>query len=212
MGSQEILRLAAKTVRESWCQRAEARDANGVSVPVFATGSSETGRAGINPRAVAFSAYAAIIKAQYELRESLTTADWDLIHARAARQHGKPLGGSNYVHPLVQLNEDEDRSAGFMATFLEACADELGRGETAPAPIVVPVRPEAEASLVIAAPPEPVERPAPIRPPETAPVLVPLTGAAGSGLAAAVKPAVNPEVIPPVSFAPRSILPNPFES
>lgn len=126
MTAYTVLREAAKLVRNGWCQGASCADELGQKLLLWETGPSETGRAHPNSQAVRWSAYGAIVKAQFVLRKALMAADWNLVMARAkAACDGYPTGGTNWVHPLIQFNETPGRTADEVAGLLDRCADEL---------------------------------------------------------------------------------------
>lgn len=150
MTAQAVLRAAAAKVRIGWSKGASARDRYGSVVTLYVNGSSETGRTSPNPAAGWFSAYGAIVMAQYELRATLGPADWDMVFTRAREATGAVHGGTNYVHPLIQFNESEGRTAEEVAELLEACADELDAGVKVDPPIRLPVElPAGEGVMLV---------------------------------------------------------------
>lgn len=118
MMAHEILRAAAKLVETGWSKGCDARDATGRQVPLF-TGSA---RASVNPAAVYFSPYAAIVKvAQGGI---IPQAIWVILASLASSRTGSP-GGRNHVHPLQGLNELEDVTHREVIEILTVAADEL---------------------------------------------------------------------------------------
>lgn len=104
-------------------QGCHARDAFGREVPLHVTGSTETGRASINPAAVQFSMYGAVA-AVLARNPSNPSAIWPILarEAKAALAGIAVPGGTNYLHPLILLNEHMDTSQEVALAFLERCA------------------------------------------------------------------------------------------
>lgn len=137
MRPDEVLRAAATLILEGgWSQGEPARDADGRPVPLFVTGSSETGRAAPNPAARQFSVYGAVATVMYRAGAN-PSAVWGTLATRAADMNGVPHGGDNHVHPVIQFNETEGRTAAEVLAFLGACADEL-QGDRPAAPLPAP--------------------------------------------------------------------------
>lgn len=137
MDAYKVLRAAAETVSKGWSQGANARDADGREVPLWATGGSETGRASVNPAAVRFSLYAAVALAQSPGGVVGLPAMWDLLYRRCKEATG-PTGGTGHVHPALGFNEVEGRTAEEVVAMLNACADELEAGATVEPPFPMP--------------------------------------------------------------------------
>jgi hypothetical protein len=128
MLAHQILRKAAAVVEAGWSEGgAAARDAEGNEVPLYGHAAGGTSRAGINPAAVRFSAYGAVAKvlASPQAGNSASGPMWlRLAYLAKERSPARP-GGSNYLHPLVQFNADEGRTAQDVVDLLLAAAAEL---------------------------------------------------------------------------------------
>jgi len=76
----DVLRRAAEIVAVSWADGpGNAKDASGRTVPLFHGTGDDTGRATLNPEAVSFSIYGAIVKATGELRIGLPHVAWEVL-------------------------------------------------------------------------------------------------------------------------------------
>lgn len=137
MQAYEVLQEAAALVEAGWSQGAVARDASGRPVPLFTTGSSETGRAAINPEAAQLSLYGAISKAQAPGGVIGLPAMWDLLAVRCADLCG-PTGGDNHLHPVMLFNETEGRTKADVVALLLTCVIELTTGAKVAPPIASP--------------------------------------------------------------------------
>lgn len=129
----EILRAAGAIIeRGGWSQGAEARDSNGVPVPLV--GGSE--RWSINPAAVSFSIFGAVRKAIAEAagRVERLPLVFDVLFRLAYDVNGHPLGGTNYVHPLLQFNEAAGRTKDEVLALIELAAHDCERIGDAPFP------------------------------------------------------------------------------
>lgn len=138
MDAYKVLRAAAETVSKGWSQGANARDHDGREVPLWATGSSETGRASVNPAAVRFSLYAAVALAQAPGGVVGLPAMWDLLYRRCKEAIDAVPGGNNHVHPALGFNEIEGQTADKVVAMLELCANELEAGATVDPPFPMP--------------------------------------------------------------------------
>lgn len=119
----EVIRKAADLIRAGGLsQGSNARDAAGREVPLHVGGGNE-GRAGINPAAVSFSIYGALAAAMAK-NATNPTPIWVVVRDEARRtMEGKArAGGTNYVHPVILLNEDVDTTKESALLFLERCA------------------------------------------------------------------------------------------
>lgn len=134
MRPEEALRAAARIIRDGGLsQGANARDADGVAVPLWGTGSSETGRATPNPAGVRFSIYGAIVRAIHSSPDGIRrqTMMFDVALRIALRwldegAAGAP-GGNNHTHPVDLVSETPGRTSDDAARFLEECAGECER-------------------------------------------------------------------------------------
>lgn len=127
MLSHEVIRAAASLIRAGGhSQGCNARDAYGREVPLYTTGSGENGRASINPAAVAFSMYGAVA-AVIHRNPSNPSVIWPVLDtaARKAMEGRAATGGSNYLHPLILLNEHMDTDKDAAVGFLEGVASTL---------------------------------------------------------------------------------------
>jgi hypothetical protein len=128
MLAHEVLRAAAETVRAGWSEGgAAARDAEGREVPLYAPAVGGTSRAGINPAAVRFSAYGAIAKALAAPGSGAVSHAriWGRLSDAARAKSPVRPGGTNFMHPLVQFNADEERTAEDVAGLLLEVADAM---------------------------------------------------------------------------------------
>lgn len=122
-----VLRTAASMIRAGGLsQGCHARDAEDREVELFSTGSSETGRASINPAAVKFSIYGAVA-AVCARNACNPSAVWPKLAEEAAKAMAgkKAVGGSNHLHPLILLSEHMDTTKESAAAFLETLADTM---------------------------------------------------------------------------------------
>lgn len=129
----EILRAASALIETGWSQGASARDGNGAEVPLF----SGNVKAGVNPAAVSFSIYGAVSKAVANAgRVNRLPLVWDVLY-KLASATDTPHGGNNYVHPVIQFNEQDGRTKAEVLALLDLAAiecDRIGDG-----PLVPPV-------------------------------------------------------------------------
>lgn len=134
MKSFELLRAAATLILEGgWAAGVngmipiDAADNEGNPIPLYVTGSTETGRAAPNPAAVRFSAYGAIVTALHRGGGRLEdpAAMWALLAKRASEINKVAHGGDNFVHPLHQLNATKGMTAEKVLDFLGYCATEM---------------------------------------------------------------------------------------
>lgn len=152
MRPEEALRAAAQFIRVGGLsQGANARDENGREVPLWSTGSSETGRAVPNPAGVRFSIYGAIVKAIHSSSEGVRrqTLMFDVAFMVASQwldqEAAGATGGTNRVHAVDQVSDTPGRTSEDAARFLEECANEaalIGDGPYQP-----PIDPKAGQSL-----------------------------------------------------------------
>jgi hypothetical protein len=116
-----------------------ARDHAGNPISLFHVSSEGTSRASVNPAAVSFSIYGALVKAQETHGACVHLALlWDTLQKMAAQETGAAHGGTNYVHPLIQYNEAPGRTREQVVAFLE-------RAEAALWAVERPVEPPAPA-------------------------------------------------------------------
>jgi hypothetical protein len=124
MQPYELIRHAADLIRaQGWSQGGAARDVTGEIVQLLDVGRAGDSRVRVNPRAVSFSIYGALVKAQ-ELYGEPTQVGlmWDTL-MRLAREAGDVAdGGTNYVHPVIQYNETEGRTVDEVLALLERAA------------------------------------------------------------------------------------------
>lgn len=139
MLAHELLRAAAEIIdRGGWSHGADARDASGVGVALFAGAI----KASINPAAVSFSIYGAVCKASAEAgRVERVPLMWDVLYRLAHDANGHPHGGTNYVHPVMQYNEAEGRTKAEVLALLELAAQDCEQIGDGPFPPPVTVDP-----------------------------------------------------------------------
>ena len=128
MLAHEVLRAAAEVVRAGWSHgSAAARDADGNEVNLYGAAVGGTSRVGINPNATRFSAYGAVAKVLAGPAAGAVAANlmWiRLAELAKAKSPARP-GGNNYMHPLVQFNADDERTAEDVIELLIEAADML---------------------------------------------------------------------------------------
>lgn len=128
MLAHEVLRAAADVIREGWSPGGSAaRDANDNEVSLYGAARGSTSRVGINPAAAKFSAYGAVAKvlAGPAAGTPATSAMWIALATKAREKSPARPGGKNFMHPLVQFNADEERTAQDVIDLLIEVADEL---------------------------------------------------------------------------------------
>jgi hypothetical protein len=118
-----ICRKAAEIINQNgWCQGAHARDTNGTVCPIK-SGDAAT-----------FSLYGAVSRALYLL--GCDSSDkamqhridlWQELTHRAGKERGQYSG----VHPVMDFNDDRNRSQGEVVGFLGDCAYALEQRERA---------------------------------------------------------------------------------
>lgn len=125
----DILREAARLIdAQGWSQGAAARNAGGDQVPLFA---GDT-KARVNSAAVSFSIYGALVKANDTLGGGHSGLMWDTLYRLAKGE--TPHGGTNYVHPVIQFNEEAGRTKDQVMLFLLDAATACDGAAAAPAP------------------------------------------------------------------------------
>jgi hypothetical protein len=130
MQAQELIRAAAEVIRSGgWSQGDHARDMLGRGVPLFGGTGGESARAQINPDAVAFSIYGALVKAAAVNRANVPPALWVLLVEQAAKELSEATpgpkavpGGTNHLNALILYNEHMDRTEAEVLSFLETAA------------------------------------------------------------------------------------------
>lgn len=143
MRPEEVLRAARGYIEAGGHSRqCHAVDGEGKIVPLWVTGSSESGRAVPNPAAVGHSLYGAIVRAIHASPTPIVrpTMIWDVTYRLAKSKVEVALGGNNHVHPLHQFNDDA--GPGEAAEFLEEAAkwcERIGDGPYDP-PVRAPQR------------------------------------------------------------------------
>jgi hypothetical protein len=128
MLSHEVLRAAANIVRAGWSEGGvAARDASGREVDLYARAIGGMSQSRINPAAVKFSAYGAICKvlSSPSAAGTPTGAIWTVTRDLSRAKSPVRPGGNNYLHPLVQFNADDERTAEDVIELLEAAAAQL---------------------------------------------------------------------------------------
>src|SRR6266705_3220544 len=109
----ELVRAAADVIRTGgWAHGLDeagiginARNYAGKEVPLMLPGTGETSRASLNPDAVSFSIYGALVKAAGGGMIENGSLLWDTLHDMSQAATGVAHGGLNHVHPVVQYNE-----------------------------------------------------------------------------------------------------------
>src|SRR5882672_2086666 len=132
----ELVRAAADVIRTGgWAHGLDeagigvnARNHAGKEGPLMKVGTGETGRASLNPEAVSFSIYGALVKAAAGSVVEGGALLWDTLHDMSQAATGVAHGGLNHVHPVMQYNETEGRTVEDVLAFLELVAIELGGG------------------------------------------------------------------------------------
>lgn len=134
MLAHEILREAATIIEAGgWSQAVHARDATGRAVGLYNT-SGGTSRAAVNPAAVSFSIYGAIVKAASQGGPGVNlSAVWPTIHELARAKNEVRAGGNNHLHAVMAFNEAVGRTKDEVLAFLLEAADEI-----APKPALCP--------------------------------------------------------------------------
>jgi hypothetical protein len=125
MQSQELIRAAAAVIRNGgWSQGTAARDAMGNEVPLFGGTRGDASRAGVNPEAVSFSIYGALVKAMGAAGSGVADPGmmWETLRRMSGVEHGVPAGGLNHVHSVITYNDGADRTVEQVLSFLETCA------------------------------------------------------------------------------------------
>jgi hypothetical protein len=128
MQPQDLIRKAAEIIKvQGWSQGADARDHNGDQVPLMSGTSGDMSRSRINPAAVRLSIYGALVKAMDGAGTAVANPGlmWDTMYGVAKAKNRHAEGGTNYVHPILQFNEDEGRTVEEVLSFLETCALEI---------------------------------------------------------------------------------------
>ena len=123
MSSADVLRAAAEIVGKGWTTVGAAEDAAGNTIPLYGGTLGDTARAGINPAAVKFSMYGAIVKAMYDSPppEGMNLA-WKVL-ADTIIDRGAVTGGTNHLHPILLFNAAPDRTAAEVQALLLEVAD-----------------------------------------------------------------------------------------
>lgn len=131
MQPHEMIRSAAKLIEtQGWAHGTvegigpvAAADLSGNPLRLMETGLGGDSRARVSKAAWAFSIYGALVKAQ-EAGGQPTHVGlmWDTLYAMARELGGSPEGGTNYVHPVIQFNEQEGRTKEEVLTFMEQVA------------------------------------------------------------------------------------------
>lgn len=125
MQPANVLREAARLIETGgFSQGCHARNFFGEEIELFLPGSSENGRAGLNPSAVSFSLYGAVA-AVLSKGHSNPSAIWPLLAAEAAKLVGDIPGGANHLHPLILFSEHMDTDQTKAVTFLLTLASTL---------------------------------------------------------------------------------------
>lgn len=129
MNASETIRKARDIIAESgWCQGTHARDAAGNGVPLFA----HEARSGVNPSAVSFSIYGAIVKAAEGQPQTEARLMWNALQQMAESHGSLVTGGTNFLHPVMGYNEQPGRTVDEVIEFLTLCAEHCERGPKAP--------------------------------------------------------------------------------
>lgn len=134
MNPQDIIRAAAKIIEtEGWCsgrdvngQAIHARDQSGFPVPLYRGDNSGQDKAKVNRAARSFSIYGAIAKVMDANRGRVADPGmmWSVLQSVALAE-GVRAGGTNSVHPILQVNEQEGQTKDGILAFLERCAVEV---------------------------------------------------------------------------------------
>ena len=92
-----------------------------------------------------FSIYGAIAKVTHMSPDGVQRQPliWDTLYRGAIALNDCAHGGNNHVHPVIQFNETEGRTAREVLMFLATCADECER--IGDATYEVPIRPPVKA-------------------------------------------------------------------
>lgn len=119
MRSYEWLRAAIDVLeRYGWCQGAVARDAAGNSVNVLSPDRR------LNPAAVAYSAYGAIMRAGMEARTPPAEPPlmWDMLRHQAEVRGVR--GSWEHGHPIHMINDQPGQTKQWIIDYLAAAADD----------------------------------------------------------------------------------------
>lgn len=131
MQPYDLIRRAAKIIETSgWAAGTDdkggavaARDASGDPVTLFDTASGGESRTRVNRKAVSFSVYGAMVKAQEAHGEPPHLGlMWATLMQLASELGNIPSGGTNYVHPVIQYNMAEGRTKEEVLAFMEQAA------------------------------------------------------------------------------------------
>jgi hypothetical protein len=147
MQPHELIRRAAKIIETSgWATGVmsdkdgketpiAARDASGEPVTLFDATTGGESRTRVNRKAVSFSAYGALVKAQEAHGEPPHLGlMWATLMVMAQELGNVPSGGTNYVHPVIQFNLTEGRTKEEVLAFLEQAAAAVEAKLNPPAP------------------------------------------------------------------------------
>jgi hypothetical protein len=126
MQPYELIRRAAEIIRTGgWATGQDetgnaiaALDASGEPVRLLDASTGGESRVRVNRKAVAFSAYGALVKAQ-ELHGEPPSVGlmWDTLYRLARELGATPEGGVNFVHPIIQYNAAEGRTKEEVLAF-----------------------------------------------------------------------------------------------
>lgn len=128
MQAHEVLRAAADVIRAGWSEGpVNARDGDGKPVPLHGAAVGGSSRVGINPDAARFSAWGAVAKVLAGPGGAgvPTSLMWTRLADLAKAKSPARIGGLNHLHPLIQFNADEERTAQDVIDLLIEAADAL---------------------------------------------------------------------------------------
>ena len=138
MAAHDVLRQAAALVEAGWSQAdSHALNASGAPVPLFGGLAGDTARAGVNPAAVRFSLYGAVVKALHMAPGIDPNPIW-LKLDEIVRGTGYVTGGTNHLHPVIGYNNAEGRTQAEVQAVLLLAAEELDPHD---APVPMPDAP-----------------------------------------------------------------------
>lgn len=136
MTPQELLRGAAALIEKNGFYAPpkgsthHCCDAANLGIPLWSNTRSgeavDTSRANVNPAAVRFSIYGAIVAAMTSGGGVSNMAlMWDTLYRRLLKEPGMVTGGINYVHPVIQYNNAADRTQEEIVALLNEVAADL---------------------------------------------------------------------------------------
>lgn len=136
MTPQDLIRAAAKIIEtQGWCSGTDnkgkivhVRDQSGIALPLYRGDNTGQDKAKVNPGARSFSIYGALCKAIHDARGAVADPGgmWTVLQGIAMAETGaERAGGTNWLHPVIGINEREGQTKDGVLAFLERCAVEF---------------------------------------------------------------------------------------